>query len=148
LSEILYDANPSMVRMNPFGTVLAVLAIPFGAVGSVLLGPPIAFALIAVAGGAVLLLLYWYLATKLDHLVIKQDEIVLTHGLLNKQYTEINMSSVRTVKISQTLLQRIMDAGDVAIYTAGDQPELVVRGLPDPSSIREHIKGQAAIREE
>jgi uncharacterized membrane protein YdbT with pleckstrin-like domain len=148
LSEILYDANPSMVRMNPFGAILAILAIPLGSVGSVVLGPPLAFALIPVAGGAVLLLLYWYLVTKMDHLVIKQDEIVLTHGLLTKQYTEINMSSVRTVKISQTLLQRIMDAGDVAIYTAGDQPELVVKGLPDPTAIREHIKGQAVAREE
>jgi uncharacterized membrane protein YdbT with pleckstrin-like domain len=147
LSDILYDANPSMVRMNPFGTAVAVLAVPFGAVGSIVIGPPIAFALIAIAGGAVLLLLYWYLATKQDHLVIKRDEIVLTHGLLNKQYTEINMSSVRTVKVSQTLLQRIMDAGDVAIYTAGDQPELVVRGLPNPAAIREHIKGLSPIAE-
>ncbi len=64
------------------------------------------------------------------------------HGLINKKYTEVNMSSVRTARVTQNLLQRILDAGDIEIYTAGDQPELVVRGLPRPNAIREYIKGQ------
>ena len=79
---------------------------------------------------------------KSDQLVIKDDEIVWTHGLVNKDYTEISMGSVRTTRISQTLLQRIMNAGDIEIYTSGDNPELVVKGLPDPSEIRRLIKGQ------
>lgn len=144
MSEILYEANPSMVRMNPFGTALAVLLIPVGIIGSVMFGEPLAYGLIPLAGGAILVLLYWYVSTKLDHLIVKTDEIVWTHGLLNKQYTEINMSQVRTVKVSQGLLQRILNAGDIAIYTAGDDPELAVRGLPDPDTIRDHIKGQSA----
>lgn len=142
MSEILYEAHPSMIRMNPFSTVLAILAVPVAAFGSVLFGPPLALALIPIAGGAILLLLYWYVSTKQDHLTIKEDEIVWEHGLINKKYTEINMSSVRTARVSQNLLQRILNAGDIEIYTAGDQPELVVRGLPDPNAIREHIKGQ------
>jgi uncharacterized membrane protein YdbT with pleckstrin-like domain len=142
VSEVLYEAHPSMIRMNPFSTVVAILAVPLAAIGSVLFGPPLAFALIPVAGGAILVLLYWYVATKQDHLTIKADEIVWEHGLLNKKYTEINMSSVRTARVSQNLLQRILDAGDIEIYTAGDNPELVVRGLPRPNAIREFIKGQ------
>lgn len=142
MSEILYEAHPSMIRMNPFSTVVAILAVPIAAFGSVLFGPPLALALIPVAGGAILVLLYWYVSTKQDHLTIKEDEIVWEHGLINKRYTEINMSSVRTAQVSQNLLQRILDAGDVAIYTAGDKPELVVRGLPHPNAIREYIKGQ------
>jgi len=122
VSNILYEANPSMFRMYPFGTVLAVLLIPVG-VGLVMLA-------------------YWYIQTKADHLTIKEDEIVWTHGLFSKQYTEINMSSVRTVKVTQSLLQRLLGAGNIAIYTAGDEPELVVKGMPDPDEIREHIKGQ------
>jgi uncharacterized membrane protein YdbT with pleckstrin-like domain len=148
LSNILYDAHPSMLRMNPFGTILAVVAVLFGAVGGAALKPPISHALVGIAAGALLLLFYWYLATKMDRLVIRRDEIALTHGLLSRQYTEIGMASVRTVKVSQTLLQRIMDAGDIAIYTTGDDPELVVKGLPRPGAIREHIKGQAAAARE
>jgi uncharacterized membrane protein YdbT with pleckstrin-like domain len=148
LSNILYDAHPSMLRMNPFGTLLAVVAVLFGAAGGAVLKPPISLALLGIAGGALLLLLYWYLVTKMDRLVIRRDEIALTHGLLSRQYTEIGMPSVRTVKVSQTLIQRIMDAGDIEIYTTGDDPELVVKGLPKPGAIRELIKGQAPAREE
>ncbi len=124
MSEVLYEANPSLVRMYPFGTILAVLLIPVGV--------------------GILLLLYWYLQTKADKLIIKDDEIVWIHGLISKQYTEINMSSVRTVRISQSLFQRIVNAGNVEIYTAGDNPEVVIKGLPNPDQIREFIKGQAA----
>lgn len=88
-------------------------------------------------------LIGWWIATKMDHLSIRDDEIVWTHGLLNRQYTAINMASVRTVRVSQTLLQRSMNAGDVVIYTSGDLPEVTVRGLPDPRRVRDHIKGEA-----
>lgn len=122
MSTILYEANPSLVRMYPLGVVLAVLLIPVGV--------------------GILLLLYWYLLAKSDHILIKSDEIVWTHGLISKQYTEINMSSVRTVRVSQSLIQRVLKAGDIAIYTAGDKPEVVIRGLPQPDQVRAHIKGQ------
>lgn len=124
MSEVLYEANPSLIRMYPFGTILAIVLIPVGV--------------------GILLLLYWYLQTKTDKLIIKDDEIAWIHGLISKQYTEINMSSVRTVRISQSLFQRIVNAGNVEIYTAGDNPEVVIKGLPDPDDIREYIKGQAA----
>lgn len=122
MTKILYEANPSMIRMYPFGTVLAILLIPVGV--------------------GILLLLYWYIQTKVDKLTIKEDEVVWTHGLISKQYTEISMSSIRTVRVQQSLLQRILNAGNVQIYTAGDQPELVVKGLPHPDKIRDLIKGQ------
>lgn len=122
MSDVLYEAHPSMIRMYPFWTVLAILLIPVGI--------------------GIILLLYWYLQTKADKLTIKSDEIVGVHGLISKQYTEINMSSVRTVKVSQSLLQRILNAGNVAIYTSGDDPELVIKGLPNPNEIRDYIKGQ------
>jgi hypothetical protein len=31
-----------------------------------------------------------------------------------------------------------MGAGDVLIYTAGDMPEVVIRGLPEPSKVRQY----------
>lgn len=123
MSEALYDQHPSMVRMNPFLTLLAILLIPVGV--------------------GILMLLWMYIKTRMDRLTIKPTEIVWAHGLLNKAYTEISMSSVRTVRVSQSLLQRMLNAGDVSIYTAGDDPELVVRGLPEPEKIRDYVKAQA-----
>ena len=125
MSEVLYEANPSMVRMYPFGVFVSILLIPLGV--------------------GVVLLLWMYLKTKMDRLTIKSDELVWEHGLLNKDYTEINMNSVRTAKVTQSVLQRLLNAGDLFIYTAGDDPEVVIRGLPQPGRIREYIKGQGPV---
>ncbi|QGU33092.1 PH domain-containing protein [Thermochromatium tepidum] len=159
MPQVLYDAHPSLLRTRPFGTLLTVLLMLGGiliAVTGDQLVPPELRSQIQSDGRTLqmigigvfvfftLQLLTWWVATLSDHLEITSDEILWTHGLFSKQYTEINMASVRTVRVTQTLFQRIMNAGDISIYTAGDTPELVVRGLPDPGRIRELIKAQPA----
>ena len=156
MSKVLYEAGPSMVRMHPLGTVLAIVLTLLGLVLAVSPGNLLAMLPIPVVGegmaqivGLVMVaigvvrLLFWWVATWLDRLVIKSDEIVWNHGLINKQYTEINMGSVRTVRVNQSILQRIMNAGDVTVFTSGDIPELEVRGLPNPGAIRDLIKPEA-----
>ena len=157
MSQVLYEANPSLVRMNPLGAVIAILLLCGGIVSALppvagqlaamvgqpeLTGTIVSIAGMAVAALAFFRLLVWWVATKLDQLIIKEDEIVWTHGWLNKQYTEINMSSVRTVRVNQSIWQRIMGAGDVTVFTSGDLPEVVIRGLPNPDLIREYVKGE------
>jgi len=158
MSNVLYEASPSLVRMNPIGTVFMFLLVVVGVAVAVagsqivgMLGVPVpdldarVFGVVGIALAVIgsFRLLSWWVSTKVDHLKIKEDELVWTHGLLNKQYVEISTSSVRTVRVNQSILQRLMNAGDVTIFTSGDAPELVVRGLPDPDAIREHIKGDA-----
>jgi uncharacterized membrane protein YdbT with pleckstrin-like domain len=157
MSEIHYDAHPSLFRMRPFATILAMLLLAGGiliaVVGNRFLPPVIAGQIdgkslqvigIAVFAFATLQLLIWWLSTRSDHLAITDDELLWTHGLLSKQYTEINLASVRSVRVSQSLMQRMMDAGDITIFTAGDSPELMVRGMPEPARIRELVKSQSA----
>lgn len=151
-----YDAHPSLLRMRPFATLLAILLLCGGILVAVLgtqlpvhlIAPQIDDRMvkmtgIAVFAAATLQLLIWWISTRSDRLIITEDELIWTHGLLNKQYTEISMTSVRTVRVSQSLFQRIMNAGDIQVFTAGDNPELMVRGLPDPARIRELVKAPA-----
>ena len=155
MTDVLYEASPSMIRSNPVGTTLVIMLILLGVYLAIVadqvaasVGLPEGSTKIVGIVGIVLVaigfvqLLAWWIATKFDHLQVTEDEIIWTHGLLSKQYTEINMSSVRTVRVAQSLLQRIMNAGDVSIFTSGDDPELVVRGLPGPAAIRQHGKGE------
>jgi uncharacterized membrane protein YdbT with pleckstrin-like domain len=158
MSKVLYEASPSMMRMNPIGTVLTILlvlsGIVFGVAGGAILAmlpvpvPEIDSRIFGIIGSVLVVigcfrLLSWWISTKVDHLKITEDELVWTHGLLNKQYVEISIGSVRTVRVNQSLLQRVMKAGDVTIYTAGDTPEMVVRGLPHPGAIRDHVKSES-----
>ncbi|AKH68749.1 hypothetical protein IMCC21906_01070 [Spongiibacter sp. IMCC21906] len=119
-----YSENPSMFRNHPLGFILAVLLIPI-AVG-------------------ILILMVWYLKCRSTLLEIRGNEIILERGLLNKERTELNISSIRTVKISQTLGNRIFKVGTLSVYTAGDTAEIQVQGMPRPEVFRELVKASQA----
>lgn len=155
--NVLYEAHPSLIRTRPFATLL-VLALMVMGILAALLGPgllptplaehaakvagPIQVSGILVFALSALRLLSWWVYTRTDQLKITDDEILWTHGLVNKKYTELGMGSVRTVQVSQSLLQRLLNAGDLRVFTTGDLPELVVRGLPEPNRIRELVKAR------
>lgn len=161
MSELLYQAHPSVWRTHPIGVLLVWLVFLAGAwisatgqvpyLSGLLTELPIpaglsprylGYALLAVAG---LPLLGWWIASRTDRLEIRDNEVIWTHGLLSRTYTEINMSSIRTVRVHQSLVQRILGAGDLVILTSGDIPELSVRGLPRPREIRDHIKQRSNV---
>jgi uncharacterized membrane protein YdbT with pleckstrin-like domain len=116
-----YNAHPVMFRNRPFSFVLSVLLIP--------------------AGIGILILLYWYLQCKATALSVAEGQIYLEEGLLSKSRSEIDCDSVRTVKVYQSVMNRILGVGSIEIYTAGDEPEMLVKGLPNPNEIRDVIKG-------
>lgn len=117
--EILYQAHPPMFRNHPLGFVLSIL-------------------LIAAAVG-IIILLVWYVKTRAEKLTITREELRYEKGILSKAHSELRLASIRSVRVNQGLLQRMFGTGDVRIYTAGDDPEITVRGMPDPHEIRELI---------
>lgn len=116
----LYSEHPAMFRNNPVGFIISVLLIPAFGVG-------------------LLILLWWRLQSKASKLSVYENEILYEKGLLSKERSEVNISSIRAVKVKQTFFDRIFGVGTVEIYTAGDNPEIVARGMPDPNKIRELI---------
>ena len=95
--------------------------------------------LIAAFGLGVLLLLGWYIKTRMDVLQISSDKILWEHGIFSKTYVEVSTEEVRTVRVHQNFIQRIFRSGLLQIYTAGDQPEIDIKGLPYPTRIREIV---------
>ncbi|MBD2858045.1 PH domain-containing protein [Spongiibacter sp. KMU-158] len=119
-----YSQHPSMWRNNFFGFLLACLLVPVGV--------------------GIIILLYWYLKCKSTKLEINGSEVVLEQGLLSKERTELSVSSIRTVKITQSFFNRIFGVGTVSIFTAGDTPEIQAAGLPEPEVFRDLIKANQA----
>ena len=115
--EILYQAHPPMFRSHPLLFVLSVL-------------------LIAVAVG-VLILLVWYVKARSELLTVTREDLRYEKGILSKAHSELRLSSIRSVRVSQSLSQRIFGTGDIAIYTAGDAPEITAKDMPDPHELRE-----------
>ena len=118
--QATYSEHPAMFRNNPLGFILAILLIPV-AIG-------------------ILILMVWYIKCRSTRVEIIGDDLILEQGLLSKNRTELNIPSVRTVNVYQSFFNRIFGVGKVAIYTAGDQPEIEVAGLPDPHRLRELVK--------
>lgn len=118
---IQYSEHPSMFKNNPILFVLAVVSI-------------LAF------GIGLIILLVWYLKVLSTKLTITDSEIQFERGLLSKERLELGMSSVRTVKVNQSFFDRMFGVGSIAIYSAGDSPEITASGMPDPDRIRALIK--------
>jgi uncharacterized membrane protein YdbT with pleckstrin-like domain len=120
MERVLYESNPPMFRNSPFLFILSIL-------------------LIAVFGIGILILLVWYVSRKAQKLTITTEDLLYEKGLLSKSHSELRLTSIRSVRVNQTLFQRIFGTGDVDIFTAGDAPEITANGMPDPNEIRELI---------
>jgi uncharacterized membrane protein YdbT with pleckstrin-like domain len=120
MENVLYDSNPPMFRNNPFGFIISILLIPAFGLG-------------------IIILLVWYVSTKAQKLTITTQDLLYEKGLLSKSRSELRLTSIRSVRVNQSLFQRIFGTGDVEIFTAGDDPEITAKGMPDPNEIRELI---------
>lgn len=122
----LYSESPVMFKNHPFIFIITLLLVPVFGIG-------------------LIIFLIWHLQNKASKLVITENEVLFEKGLLSKTRAEVNISSVRTIKVNQTFLNRIFGTGTIELYTAGDNPEIVANGMPDPDRIRDLIKkGQQA----
>ncbi|SCW52639.1 PH domain-containing protein [Sphingobium faniae] len=109
----LYDEHPAMFRAHPFLFLLL---------------------LISVAG--ILAIGVWWLMCKGERLALSEREVLMERGLLAKQRTEIALTSIRSVRITQSFGQRIFDVGNVELFSAGDVAEIAIRSMPRPGRIR------------
>ena len=109
----LYDEHPAMFRAHPFLFILLLISV----VGLLAIG-------------------VWWLRAKGERLALSDREVLMERGLLAKQRTEIALSSIRSVRITQTFGQRIFDVGNVELFSAGDIAEIAVKSMPRPGRIR------------
>jgi uncharacterized membrane protein YdbT with pleckstrin-like domain len=109
-----------MLRSNPLGFILALL--------------------LAVVGVGILILLWWYLQCKSTRLEADSNTVMLERGLLSKERIELDIDKIRTVKVFQTLFNRMFGVGTITVYTSGDIAEFDIKGMPDPHRFRELVK--------
>jgi len=119
-SEALYEAHPQMFADEPFWFVIAVLLVPVGI--------------------GIIWLVYWYIRNRCTHITVTDQRVTLARGILAKERIEVELSRVRTVRIDQTFVDRIFNVGILKVYTAGDRPEILQKGLPDPASLRTALR--------
>ena len=113
-----YSQNPPMFRNHPFSFIVTIL-------------------LIFAFGLGILIFLIWYLKCKSTKIIVSNDELEFEKGLLSKERIEIKLNMIRSVKVNQSFFQRIFGVGDLEIYSSGDEPEIIVSGMPNPLHLKE-----------
>lgn len=142
-----YDAHPAMFRNHPLGFVGVWLLILAPTPLLLLYREEIALYgdfpplfLLGLTGLGMLILMYWYLQTRVTRLRVEGEEIHLEEGLFSKQHVDLTVAQIRAVRVYQDFLDRIFRVGQIEIFTTGDSPEFTVSGLPDPHRVREIIR--------
>ena len=123
-----YAAHPAMFRARPILFVVSVLLIPAFGIG-------------------VLVLLLWYVRTRMTRLVLTPTDILFEKGILSKDRIGMGLHHIRTIRVRQSLWDRVFRVGAIEVYTAGDAPEFTVADMPNPQEIRDAI-GRAQRRAE
>ena len=121
-TNLLLDEHPKMFRANPLVFILGVLTIP-------------------IVIGIVILVGMW-LRSIGERIAISQHAMLIEKGILNKNSTEVSLTSVRTVRIDQTFIDRILNVGRIEIYTAGDNPEATISGIAEPNRVRDLVRAR------
>ena len=94
------------------------------------------------------LLLLWPLKRHLQRqtikLTISGEKLRYETGLASKSTRIIQLPKVQDVRVIQSLIQRMLDVGDVSIETAGENSRLVVENLDGPQQLAEQITDASA----
>ena len=109
------SVSPIIIRAHPFWLILAILLIPL------LIGA--------------LLLFFWWLDTKTTRLEINSHSVKYETGIFWKDRVELSRNSIRTIRVQQSRLNRMLNVGSLEIYTTGIKPEIVARDLLGPNDL-------------
>jgi membrane protein YdbS with pleckstrin-like domain len=94
--------------------------------------------LLAAAAGAALHAAILRLGTLL---ILKPDEITLELGLFTRTSVEIGAEDINTIEVRQSLMQRILNTGDLLVASAGTGGyEINAHNMPAPYVLREEIQ--------
>lgn len=114
-----------MFADEPGKFILAVLLIPFGV--------------------GIVWLLWWFIVNRSTLVTVDEDRVTLRRGVFAKEHVEVEMGTIRTVRVDQTFVDRIFNCGILKVYTAGDQPDIEQRGLPDPNRLRTALRSARGV---
>jgi uncharacterized membrane protein YdbT with pleckstrin-like domain len=78
--------------------------------------------------------------SRTTHLEIDGDTVRYETGVFSKDRRALNRRAIRTVRVSQSLLNRMLDVGAIEIFTAGDVPEIRAESMYAPNAVRELLR--------
>lgn len=143
----LYREHPTMFADEPGKVILSWLVVIVPLVVAFIYWdtPWLAYSMLALSALGIAAFLWWFITNRSIVLTVDEERITLRRGIFSKENIEIEISSIRTVRVDQTFVDRIFNCGILKVYTAGDKPDLVQDGLPDPARLRTALRSARAL---
>ena len=89
------------------------------------------------SGGLATLLSAW-LRQRTTELVLTDRRIIAKRGIMGRETVEMNLSKVESLHVSQGIMGRMLDYGDVAVVGTGSSLE-PLRGVSHPLELRRKL---------
>ncbi len=97
----------------------------------------------AVLGVAVVVLVVWFVRPLLTWLttqyVFTNRRIITRTGIVARSGKDMPLSKVNDVSFSYTILERVLGCGTLAVASASDDGELLIRNVPKVEEIQREI---------
>lgn len=96
--------------------------------------------LLVPAGVGLIALLFWWIWNSCATLTVTDNRVVFRKGILFRHISEVLLRDIRNVQITQGPLQRLTNAGNIGISSAGQAGiEIQVPGILDPEGVKRTI---------
>jgi membrane protein YdbS with pleckstrin-like domain len=148
-ARLLNDGEEVVVDVRPHwwylaGPVVALAAVIAGAVAAAVESAPTWVTWVAV--GALVLAAAWligrYIRWASTSLVVTTSRLIRRTGVLARNGREIPLAALTDISYHQSLLERVIGAGDVLLESAGREGQEVFPDLPGPARIQQAIAVQ------
>jgi hypothetical protein len=150
--HVIRVVHPAM-RSHPFLLTAAVLLVVGGLIVALLAqvdrallpadvtGWTATIAGLALTGAGLLWLGVWRLSLHFQTLTITSERTMYEEGFVSRRTSEVRHNDVRNLQVHQTFSQRLLNVGDLAISSAGQEDfEIVLKAIPDPNGVAELIR--------
>ena len=74
-----------------------------------------------------------------ESLTLSEDKVFMEKGILEKEIDTADSRKIRTSKVKQNLWQRLVNIGDIYIFSSGDIHDILAHGINNPHEIRDRI---------
>lgn len=75
-------------------------------------------------------------------LIISEDGVMLKQGIIVTKTKEIPFNNLNFVSVTQGVLGKMLNFGNLEIATGGDDPDIIFNHIHDPHRVKEIIQNQ------
>lgn len=134
--EVIFDLKPHWIAVVP-SVLWMVVAIAVAVASFAFLGEPLSM---IAAGVAVVMGLFLavppFVRWQFTRFVLTTDRLITRSGVIAKRSKEIPLERINDVAFSQSILDRIMGAGDLLIESAGERGQGRIENVRNPERVQ------------